>query len=202
MDAEMRELLGYPIDGLLRDENGCTIPNVIHHEPPVAAVLRTLEVAFPQEYRPTSNSNINLQGAINTTVGVAIAKPRTKEDGPPRIPPLPPMPQLEAVTEDDELEIPEPTEAMASEPEADVVDTAPIEDAAIVAAPDTLPERVIRNPSPDIYQSAPKPILSPSQNSPRKLSPLELDLLGRSRGSIDARSASPVLPAKTNRART
>jgi hypothetical protein len=52
--------LGFPRDGLLRDKNGCTIQNSLHHEPPVALQLRVVEAAFPKEYRPGVNQSVDV----------------------------------------------------------------------------------------------------------------------------------------------
>jgi hypothetical protein len=194
LDEDTRELLGYRRDGLL-EINGQLVQNTIHHEPPVAAVLRTLEMAFPGEYRPTSTNIV--QATVNGTMGVGIVPRRSREDGPPQIPPPPPKPlaQLEVIPQSDELTIPE-TEP---EPEPDVTDTEPTVESPDEFIPTTPPEaevRIIAVPTPPEYAPPPSaPVLmTQAERSGRPLSDLERDLLSRARGSAETRSASPITP--------
>lgn len=191
-----REAFGFERDGLLRNERGETIPLTEHHEPPVAAVLRVLEVGFPNEYRPTSNVNSNVSISGSTTVGIAIAKPMA---GPVPVPPPPPLPQLEVLPETDALTVPETDD----EPADAVTDTAPEEFTPDEPEPVQI-DRVIREPAPAQYAPLPMPApLAPTnaERSGRPLTDLERDLLSRARGSAEARSAPITIAAKLDRAR-
>ena len=84
LDEDTRELLGYPRDGLLRDELGRRVQHKIIHAAPVQLQIKFLESQFPDEYTPTMNQNINQ--TISGTLGVVPAKPRSREDGPPPVP--------------------------------------------------------------------------------------------------------------------
>jgi hypothetical protein len=92
---EEREAYGFRRDGLL-EVNGSVVQNVAHVEPPVAAVLRLLEVAFPDEYIPATKSTVT--STINGVVGLQIA---ARQFGPPAIPAPPPRPpELEILPDD------------------------------------------------------------------------------------------------------
>jgi hypothetical protein len=58
LDDEMIAALGYP-DRFERDANGQRIQLTIHHEPPVAGVIKVLEANFPRQYGQKSEVNIN-----------------------------------------------------------------------------------------------------------------------------------------------
>jgi hypothetical protein len=193
MDEDLREMLGYRRDGLLED-NGKLVQNVIHHDPPVAAVLRTLEVAFPSEYRQTTNQNVNLSG--NITAGVTVAKPRTREDGPPPLPTPPrPLAQLVVIPQSDDTAIPE-TEETAIEPDSDVTDTpAPTyseEDLSDLTPPAPEPvERVIREA---VTVSPPTDAPAAALMNRVGISDLERDLIERAKRAAGTRSNDPIAP--------
>jgi hypothetical protein len=184
-----REAFGFSRDGLLRDENGACIQNVVHHEAPIALQLRVLEQAFPAEYRPGTNSTVAISGGA--VVGVQMMKPT---NGPPKIPAPPkPLPQLEVLTDADELAIPETdAEDIADDEDdlTDVTDTPPEDDLALddftplpPTPPAPEPERVITGgPLPEQYQPTPQIApLAPVERAGRPLSDLERDLLSRAR---------------------
>jgi hypothetical protein len=196
-----REAFGFSRDGLLRDENGACIQNVIHHEPPIALQLRVAEMAFPTEYRPGTNNTVAVSGGA--VVGVQMMKP---SNGPPKIPPAPPLPQLEVIRETDELAVPE----MADDEEiTDVTDTPPDDDPAQddftplpPQPPAPEPERVIREATPEQYQPTPQIVpLAPVERAGRPLSDLERDLLTRARGTPAQRSAPVMMQPKLDRTR-
>lgn len=175
-----REALGFRPDGLL-EVNGRPVPVTIHHEPSDALLLRVAEMFAPGEYRPGTNANIEINGRVNM-VGVGIAKPLS---APPVVPPapVPPLPRLTMV--DDELE-PEVTDEA---PETDISDTDPTEFADSFeplppSEPTPEPERVYSEPVPAQYQPTGNPLITPRGGRP--LSPLERDLLSRSRTVPDA----------------
>jgi hypothetical protein len=203
-----REALGFERDGLLRNERGEVIPLTVHTEPPVAATLALLSMAFAQEYTPKQRIET---GPIAT--GVIQPKPMS---GPPTIPPAPVMPELEILPvpgtegamgpelsleeilgDEPEVELPdEPDDNVEPNPRGVLVADA----AAIAAQPKFIPpgfrseweklvakgaikpDVVIAVPTPSEYQPTPAPILAPRS----KLSAAELSLLSR-------------LPASTNR---
>jgi hypothetical protein len=184
---DKREAFGFRRDGLAENERGEVIPLTIHREPPIAGVLRMLEMSFP-EYQPTSNVNSNV--TTNTTQGTAMA---AKPVGPPPIPPRPPMPMLEAPVEDGDFENllgPEP------EPAGENVDLADDEDNTVEPAPQRLPEPVIRDATPPELQ----PLAQIAPLAPtRPISPLLADLLNRAKSPPEVRSA-PIVPGMINRA--
>jgi hypothetical protein len=98
-----REAFGFERDGLLRDERGFRVQHTIHHEPPIAAALRVLEMSFGEEYTPTVNTNV-----INKDTGV-LQVPRAGEKV--AIPPKPVRPQLE-YQPDEGSDGPEPVQAI------------------------------------------------------------------------------------------
>jgi hypothetical protein len=186
LDEDTRELLGYPRDGLLRDEFGRRVQHKIIHAAPVQLQIKFLESQFPDEYTPTMNQNINQ--TINGTLGVVPAKPRSREDGPPPVPPPPPRPLLEApvsiptANTDTELaellgDEPNPMEATLTEPTKDEPN-----EVAIAPTPSAPEPRVIKEPNPAAYQPT-----APDGN----MSPLRADLISR---LIDPakRSANPI----------
>ena len=177
LDEDTRELLGYRRDGL-KEVDGQPVPVCIHHEPPVAAVLRVLEVGFPSEYVPQSKSNVTQTTTVNGVVGVAFAKPRS---GPPSIPPTPVPPlQLEVLPD---LAL---AELLGEDPE-EIAEPADEAEQETASAPAPIAEPVmIAEPAPVEYQpSGPNPLIQPRNGRP--LSALERDLLSR-------------LPDKVNRA--
>jgi hypothetical protein len=169
-DPDIREMLGYPRDGLLRDESGAVVQNVIHHEPPVALQLRVAEMAFPNEYRPGTNSTVAISGSA--VVGVAMMKPMT---GPPKIPPAPPLPQLEVMDAPDQLAIPE-----TDEPSEEIADEETAEDQDRVAAPVRADPMIIEEAPANYQPPTPDPLLA----SCKSVSPLVADLLARARAPI------------------
>jgi hypothetical protein len=188
-DEDIREMLTGYRDGLLRDANGACIQNTIHHNPPVAAVLRSLEMAFPGEYRPGTTSQVSI--ASNVAIGVNFPKPRDYSGKPPAIPPAPALPQLQILPETDELQIPETEDddelrAMLGEDEpAEVTDTPPETYAEFVPEQpkQAEPEPVmIAEPTPEKYQPGANPLIQPRNGRP--LSDLERDLLARLPGKL------------------
>jgi hypothetical protein len=158
-----REAYGFPRDGLLRDKNGACIQNVIHHEPPIAAALRVLEMSFGEEYTPSSNVNL-----INKDTGVQVAAPVSAKLV---VPPKPERPQLEyrpdpvprsgADTEAKEAEIenllgPEPVAEDASRDDDD-------EPEPVAAAID--PGPVIKEPTPPKYAPGLNPLIDPVKSA-------------------------------------
>jgi hypothetical protein len=105
MDEETRDMLGFPKDGLLRDERGNCIQNTIHHEPPIALQLRVAEMAFPREYRPGTTVDTNI--THNGVVGIRHAPPTNYNGGPPPVPPAPVPPQLTFAPEQPDAELDE-----------------------------------------------------------------------------------------------
>jgi hypothetical protein len=174
-DPDVRELITGYRDGLLRDESGCVIQNAIWHPAPVALQLRVAEMAFPTEYRPGTNNTLAVSGGI--AVGVQIV-PAPK--APPAIPPAP-LPPLEVVTDEDQLQIPEVDE----EQEFDVPAA---DDEASVKQPEPEPV-VICEPAPAQYQPPAQTgvLATKAERSGRPLTPLERDLLSRARGSVEDR---------------
>jgi hypothetical protein len=190
-DPDIREMLGYPRDGLLRNEAGEVVPNVVHHQPPVAAVLRVIEAAFPVEYRPGTNSTVAISGGA--VVGVQMMQPSSK---PPVIPPAPPLPQLEVLDDSDAMQIPEtdddaPEEMADEEPAEDVQ---PVPQSRVQSD-----ERMIAELPPANYQ--PPPPAAPLA-ARRPLSPLERDLIFRARGTPEERAAPITAQPKLDRSRT
>lgn len=188
LDEDLRELLGYPRDGLLRDKFGRRIQHTIRSAPPVAAVVKFLEARFPDEYRQRSDTNVNVSGGL--AVGVTaqpVQRLPSRADGPPAVPPPPRRPTIAApINEAEFTEVeagatsdvaPEPMAARATEP---VVD----DDAGDVftPAPPAEPEVVIRETPPPAYV--------PTTNE--ATSDLARDLLARLRGDPLSRSANPV----------
>ncbi|WP_154071933.1 hypothetical protein [Bradyrhizobium erythrophlei] len=176
LDPDTRELLGFERDGLIRDANGACIPLTEHHEPPVAAVLRVLEVAF-DEYTPKTKTNVTQN--VSGIVGVQVVKAMT---GPPAIPPAPvPPPQLEILPDpDDAVAL---AELLGDEPDDidggngdDPVDE-PEPEPEMVAAPEPGPIMIQTAPPPE-YVAGPNPLIQP-RDGRRPLSDLERDLLSR-----------------------
>jgi hypothetical protein len=185
LDEDTRDMLGYPRDGLLRDENGNRVQHTLWHQPPIAAALRVLEMSFSEEYTPTQNIN-----TINSDTGVKNATPVTGEKI--EVPPKPTRP----VIEDKSSPVPSPSptggpvedadyqdllgpQPVGSEPEAKpATDTDP---AAPVVTPGIQPDDrvvepvMIRTATPPEYSSQPNPLLSPRTG--RQRSALEMSLL-------------------------
>lgn len=192
-DPDLLELLGLPRDGLLRDENGAVVQNVIHRESPIALQLRVAEMAFA-EYRPTTNSNVAISGSVSAVVGVAMVAPRTS---PPVIPPAPPLPQLEVLDDADDLQIPETNSDAPEEPP----DDEPADDVQPIPPQARPTERVIAEPTPAQYQPTPPAApLAPARTG-RPLSALERDLLTRARGTPEERAAPIMAQPKLDRTR-
>jgi hypothetical protein len=188
MDLETRLMLDYPADGLLRDERGFRVQHTIHHEPPIAAALRVLEMSFGEEYTPSLNQNI-----INKDTGVLQALPITGDKI--AVPPKPVRPEALSAPVDEpgdfeELLGPEPQE----EPVPDDEPPAPAPGPRSGADPSPIdPGPRISEPTPPGYAPAVNSLISP-----RSLSPLELDLLRRKDAPPEVRSA-PVSPGMANR---
>ncbi|MGY3584335.1 hypothetical protein ACVIGB_006607 [Bradyrhizobium sp. USDA 4341] len=190
LSDELVEMLGYP-DRWERDKFGRRVQLTVRHAPPVAAVVKFLESRFPDEYRPRSDQNINVNGGLNVGVmSVPVQPLPAKADGPPPVPPPPRRPMVSApIAEPDarstsvEAEFtevepePSPMAAVGTEPIAD-----PVDDAFQPAKP-TAPEVVIR--------TSPPPEYVPSASA--GMSDLQRDLLARLRGDPIQRSA-PIGP--------
>jgi hypothetical protein len=148
MDEETRDMLGFPKDGLLRDERGNCIQNTIHHEPPIALQLRVAEMAFPREYRPgtTVESNITHNGVV----GIRHAPPTNYNGGPPPVPPAPVPPQLTFAPEQPDAELDE----MLALPD-DVAEIAELPDEPDEAAP-PVDVPVPSTPAPMAVSETPK----------------------------------------------
>jgi hypothetical protein len=99
-----REAYGFERDGYLRNSAGETLPLTVTRKPSDAAVLRFLEMAHPDEYRPTTNQNITTTNIKAPTQGAIRAS--DMGDGPPPVPPRPPIPELQVLPDpvDEELE--------------------------------------------------------------------------------------------------
>lgn len=160
-DPDVREMMGYARDGYLRDEQGRRVQHTIHHEPPIAAALRVLEMSFNEEYTPSSNINV-----VNSDTGVAVGAPITGEKL--TVPSRPARPALPAPTVEPDADY---TDLLGPAPNATpATDTDP---AAPPTAPPIQPEDRV-DPGPMI------PETTPAEYSPRRsLSPEELALLAR-----------------------
>ncbi|UFX45229.1 hypothetical protein HAP47_0000355 [Bradyrhizobium sp. 41S5] len=181
LDEDTREMLGYPRDGILRDRFGRRVQHTITHAPPVAAVVKFLESRFPDEYRPRSDQNINVNGGLNVGVmAVPVQRLPTRSDGPPPVPPPPRRPTIAApIAEAEFTEVepgPSPMAVVGTEPIAD-----PVDDAFQPPQPTTT-EVVIREAPPPAYQ----PTASAGMSN------LQRDLLARLRGDPMQRSANPI----------
>jgi hypothetical protein len=207
-DEDLRTLLGLTDrDKYLRDEHGERVPEMVWQPPSTDLVLGIL-AAHSARYKRQSKIDIDLNARHSG--GVLVAGFNANQ--PPK--PLPqqraaaiPMVEIlsdeiadEAAPSSDE---PDP-EAIGPGGEDDlgVTDTPPdIPDDDIAPAQTAAPEpRVIREAPPAAYTPPPSAApLTQAERSGRPLSPLERDLLSRARGSIEARSASPVLPPRTDR---
>ena len=139
-DPDIREMLGYPRDGILRDSRGRRVQHVLKTPAPVAGVLAALAVGYPGEWTPSSRVENTL---IQKTTGVTTPPPMT---GPPVIPPRPVLPQLEVlpdvVVDDpdlDDLLGPAPVElsvdSSKDEPVDDVVEPVPVDTGPRIAVP-------------------------------------------------------------------
>lgn len=166
-----REAYGFDRDGYLRNEAGEVLPQTIHHEAAIALQLRVAEMAFPNEYRPGTNTNVSVSGGL-AVVGIKHFKPQDLSDKPPVIPPAPEFPKLEVLDAPDELQIPEidekPWDMDDLDPEPATATALPEPETNIILAdePATAEENVIREPTPQKYQSAPDPLLAPKSMSP------------------------------------
>jgi hypothetical protein len=212
-----REAFGFRRDGLL-EIDGQVVQNVVHHEPPVAAVLRALEVAFAGEYIPNTKSTVTQ--TINGMVGVQVAKPMS---GPPAIPPAPVPPQLEVLSEpepepDDLSDLlgdePEPEgdepEPEGDEPEADMPDDEPelrpeaVENIERATATRAIPPGWRVELEKLAARNAPKPETVIRQSSPPEYAPEPSPLIrptdgGRRPLSADEAALLSRLPGNLNR---
>jgi hypothetical protein len=124
LDDEMISILGLP-DRFERI-NGQRVQLRIHHEPPIAGVIKLLEANFPKQYGQRSTVDINQR----TQLGVTVVDQRKPKAPPPQVEVLPP--RVIAAPADDDLsdllgddteegtfsEIEQaPTAPMASQPE-------------------------------------------------------------------------------------
>lgn len=191
-DPDIREMLGYQRDGFLRNEAGEVVPNVVHRQAPVAAVLRVIEAAFPVEYRPGTNNTVAISGSA--VVGVQMMRPSNK---PPVIPPAPPLPQLEVLDDADELQIPETDDDVLDDEPAAADDMQPITQPGVQSD-----ERMIAEPTPAEYQPSPPAAPLAPTRSGRPLSALERDLLSRARGTPEQRAAPITMEPKLDRTRS
>jgi hypothetical protein len=186
LDRETRILCGYHPDALLLDAKGHAQPVMIHTDAPVGLQLRVLESAF-KDFRPGVVQEVNVSG--NVGIGIGFGAKQNYSGPPPAIPPMPPIPQLEVID----------TIADADEP-ADSVDAD--DDDVPIAAP-TAPQ-INLIVAPQIVQPEPEPepiaprdtpiapqVVAPTnaERSGRPLSPLQIDLLRRARGTPEERSA-------------
>jgi hypothetical protein len=62
-DKDLWDILGYPADGLKRDENGNLIPLYIKRAPSAQVLLRVLS-AHLKNYRDTTTQNVNVAGGV------------------------------------------------------------------------------------------------------------------------------------------
>jgi hypothetical protein len=174
LSPELRDLLGFSPDGLLRDETGACIPVTEHVHPPVAMTIKVLESHFA-EYRSHSVVDQNING--NLTMGVTAIKPLSKSDSPPAIPPMPPLPRIERAAP-----MPEPDPIIdassGDDPDDDfaVTDTRPEKDQPLSAMPpaELMPPQVV------IREDARQTNYAPTGGT--ATSPLAQDLLARLRG--------------------
>lgn len=178
-----REAFGFERDGLLRNERSETIPLTITRKPSDAAVLRFLEMAHPDEYRPTTNSN------ITTTTVKAPTRPvvRYNEEGPPIPPPRPPIPELQVLPNPSD---PELDDLLGPEPEPEPEQPEPFADETEPALVPEERERVTSEaPPPSEYTPPPQTdILAPPRSDgppatppapPSNINPELLALLNR-----------------------
>jgi hypothetical protein len=159
-----REAFGFEPDGYLRNERGEVIPLTITRKPSDAAVLRFLEMAVPQEYRPSSNQNITVNN-LKTQGATRGERPTA----PPAIPekPIPPMLEILADRDDDDLSEmlgPEPEPATTAAAAArvdttrpdDVTEPAPSDQADVAVQRDLRsyikPAVMIAEPTPEAYR--------------------------------------------------
>jgi hypothetical protein len=181
-----REAYGFRKDGYAENSKGEVIPLTIHREPPVAAVLATLAMSFPEEYTPASTQNINV---VNSDTGVQRA---AAIDGQKiAIPPKPPRPEALPAPEPSAVEDADYQDLLGPDPEAKpATDTDP---AALPIPPgiqpdDRVVEPVIRTATPPEYSSQPNPIL---RTGARQRSPLELSLLAELDKSLAKAKGTP-----------
>jgi hypothetical protein len=187
---EDREAFGFRRDGYLEDAKGCVIPLTIHREPPIAGVLATLAMSFPEEYVSAQNINVT-----NTdTAGVRIAAPI---DGTKIAVPLKPArpAEIEAPVEDGEYEdLLGPVPVDDDEPEGPGKDVDEPEPAPLVPTPVSAPraDPVVREAVPANLQPTPQiELLAPN----RPMSPLLRDLISRVDAPPEIRSAPiPRIP--------
>lgn len=143
-----REAFGFRRDGLLENEKGKVVQNTIHHEPPIAAQLRVLEMSFSEEYTPSSNVNV-----VNKDTGVLRANPVTEKMA---VPPKPIRPELSAPVE---------LEVLPDEPKENIED---------LLGP--LPEPVLQQIDP-VYDPRPGPNPLVVRGGNRELTEVEREKL-------------------------
>ena len=98
-DPDVREMLGYPRDGILRDNRNRRVQHVLRTPAPVAGVLAALAVGYPGEWTPSSKVE---QAITNRTQGVTVL---TGPPGPPVVPPKPKLPELEVLADPAEVDL-------------------------------------------------------------------------------------------------
>jgi hypothetical protein len=187
LDEDTRALLGYPRDGLLRDEQGRRVQHVLVHQPPIAAQLRVLEMSFSEEYTPTQNIN-----TINSDTGVARAAPIDGEKiAAPARPPRPVIEDKSPVVDGDfeDLLGPEPgAEGLGTEPVTPATPaTGTDPDAPVIVQPIQPGDRasvMIRTPTAANLAPALDPLIRPNVTG-RPLSELERDLLSNLPSSLN-----------------
>jgi hypothetical protein len=195
VDDQLLDMLGLP-DRLLRDERGCPVPEQVWTPPSTDLVLGIL-AAHSKRYRKQSSITMDVNARMSGGVQIVGNKPAPQISAP--------LPLVQIVTD----AIAEPERAATDEPEpADfseidepdmTVTGTPIADESDDAepAPVSAPAPVmIKEPTPTQY--APPPQTGPLAPPRRRLSPLEMDLLGRANGTPEQRSA-PVIPSSLNR---
>jgi hypothetical protein len=107
LDPDVRELLGYPRDGLMRDENGARVPLTIHEHAPAMLLDRFLQSWSPARYRNRETHDHQISGSLGVQISVpsyrqpqqvtevaapAIAAPVHVEPISPPAPPVEPIP--------------------------------------------------------------------------------------------------------------
>lgn len=174
LSEEDRELLGYRKDGLL-EIDGALVAHTVRKKAPFAQQIRLLEAVFP-DLRPSQTITQNV--SVNGAVGIGFAPKTDYTQGPPAIPPPPPIPQLEVLdgipdsdAVDDEL-----ISMLGPEPVAAVnINIAPVISVPI-DDPEPIIERVIRSAPEARERIAPQ---TEGILGPKALSPLQQDLLDR-----------------------
>ena len=170
------ELLGLP-DDYLRNSKGEVLPLTVVRKPSDAAVLRFLEGADPDFYRPSSTQNIvttNLKAPTRP-----VMRGNEMGDPPPLPPPRPPIPELEVLADPELAEMLGEMDTPAPEPEPDAPSSKteqpePFDKIEPALEPQPGPERVIRDDPPSNISPELRALLN---RTPR--SDLERDLISK-----------------------